>query len=280
MKKYSALPILFFLFVINAFSQANFTLKDLAGTYVFSTGFVGANFSLKDDGSYEYRTFSDCCDPVWKKVGTYTIKENIVHFKIIQYTLNQYNLFDPKERKEAFIKLYREKEEDIKDEKIETEREMHIVKWGERIYLIDYDYLHNFAAAVNLGIEPRNDIIHRDFLTTNFYLRRGDEGKVVNGKPNLPVEWLPYILDSPITAKITKVEREKRERKFTINKGSNDGLKVGMCFVGENVKIEYSNLMWVTSVEEHSAKVEDRSLLYPPDYKIGDILTTKSYKGK
>jgi hypothetical protein len=280
MKKYSALPILFFLFVINAFSQANFTLKDLAGVYIFSSGFVGASFSLKDDGKYEYRTFSDCCDPVWKQVGTYTIKENVVHFKIIQYTLNEYNLFDPKERKEALVKLYHKKEEDIKDEKIETKNEMHIVRWGERLYLLNYKDLYKFAAAVNLGIEPRNEIIHRDFLSTQFYLKIGDEKKNGSGKPNLPLEWLPYILNSPLTAKITKVEGEKREKKYTINKGSKDGLKVGMCFVGKNVKIEYSNLMWVVSVEEHSAKVEDRSLLYPPEYKVGDILTTKSFKGK
>lgn len=278
MKKYFTLLILFFLFVINAFSQTTYTLKDLAGTYVYSSGFVGASFSLKDDGKYEYRTFSDCCDPVWKQVGTYAIKENVVHFKIIQYTLNQYNLFDPKERTEALVKLYHEKEEDIKDAKVETENEMHIVRWGERSYLLNYTDLYKFAAAVNLGIEPRNEIIHDDFLSTQFYLRIGDEKKNVSRKPNLPVEWLSYILDSPLTAKITKVEGEKRERKFTINKGNEDGLKIGMCFVGENVKIEYNNLMWVISVEEHSAKVEDQSLLYPPKYKIGDTLTTKSYK--
>lgn len=279
MKKYSALPILFFLFVINAFSQLTYTLKDLAGTYVYSSGFVGASFSLKGDGSYEYRTFSDCCDPVWKQVGTYTIKENVVHFKIIQYTLNQYNLFEPKERKEALVKLYREKEEDIKDEKVETENEMHIVRWGERLYLLNYTDLYKFTAAVNLGVEPRAGIIHRDFLSTFFYLRSSDESKIVSGKPILPKEWISYILDSPLTAKITKIEGEKRERKFTINKGSQDGLKVGMCFIGENTKIDYENLVWVTSVEKHSAKLEDLSLIYPPDYKIGDILTTKSYKG-
>ncbi|MBX7173824.1 MAG: rod shape-determining protein MreC [Pyrinomonadaceae bacterium] len=270
------LLILFLLFAVNIFSQTTYTPKDIAGEYIYSSGYVGASFCLKDDGSYEFRTFSDCCGNDWKEIGTYSIKTNLVQFKIIKYTLGQYNLFDPKEKAAAFKKFY--PESDFKDEKIETEHEIHIVSWGERVYLLNYNDLYKFAAAVNLGFEPRGQIIHHDFLTTDFYLRSGDEKKIVSGKPNLPNEWLSYILDSPINASITKIEGAKHERKYTVNKGSKEGLKVGMCFIRENTKIDYENLVWVISVEEHSAILEVQSLIFPPDYKIGDILTTKSYK--
>lgn len=259
MKKYSALPILFFLFVINAFSQANFTLKDLAGTYVYSSTYLGARFTLASDGKYEYTRSIDCCDPDWKEQGIYTIHDSKIRLKIVKHNLKDF------------------KRKNITLDK--TEYDMQVIKWGERIYLIKPSRLPKFAAAINLGVELRNRIFDDNNLTSFFYSRIGDENKPIKGKPELPNEWLSIILDSPIQATVVKFDGKPVERTYTINKGSSDGLKVGMCFVGENVKLEYDNLLWVTSVEEHSAKLDNQSSVFAPDYKVGDILTTKSYKG-
>lgn len=277
-KKFLWELVLFCLFAINTFSQTIYLPKDVAGNYINSDGYVGGRFNLMADGKYEYESFSDCCDPVWREIGSFEVKETIIHLKINKHTLNKYNLLDPKEKTEAFRKLYGYKGEDLTAKDIKTEHDLQIISWGERIYLIKPSGLFRFVAALNLGIEPRSGIIHTDFLSTNFYLRRGDEGKIVSGKPNLPNEWLSYILDSPVQVTVVKFEGKENDRTYTVNKGSSDGLKVGMCFVGENVKLEYDKLLWVTSVEEHSAKLNNQSIVFAPDYKIGDVLTTKSYK--
>lgn len=276
--KLITLQLLMCLFVINTFAQKILTTKDLSGEYVYSSGFVGARFTLTEDGKYEYQTFSDCCDSVWREVGSYQPVGNLIHFDILQHTLNKYNLLDPKEKTEALRTLYDYKGEDIKADEIKTTHELQIIRWGERLYLIDKQILYLFAAAVNLGVEPRKSIINNDFLTTNFFLKRGDEVKPIIGKPELSSEWNSYILEFPIKVSITKVVEGKTERKYSIDKGSLDGVKVGMCFIGENAEVEYSNLLWVVSVEEHTAKLQDQSILYPPDYKVGENLTTKSIK--
>lgn len=108
MKRVFSLPLIFALFLTAALAQNNtptaaaFDVKELAGEYIYSTGFVGSSFTLSKDGSFVYGTFSDCCDPVWRDAGSYTVKDNFMHFKVTQKTLNGYDLLDPKQATEAY----------------------------------------------------------------------------------------------------------------------------------------------------------------------------------
>jgi len=250
-------------------------LKEFAGRYSYGTWGNGAFYKLFDDGRFEYSTFSDCCDPVWKESGTYTFKDEQLHFNISKSTLNNYDLRDPKQASEAFRKLYDEKDADAKARDFDAEYDLQVIKWGERIYLIEPARLHLFVAAINFGIEPRPEMINNNFLTRKFFLRAGDEDKPVTGKPQLPESLRTYLQDSPLPAAITKIGSQEGERVFLINKGSADGVDIGMAFVGENVEPKYDNLLWVISVDEKSAKLKSFSLSQAYQYQLNNTLTTK-----
>lgn len=284
MKRILYLPIVFALFLTPALAQNNIPAaaasdaKDFIGEYIYSNGYVGAFFKIIGDGKYEYTTFSDCCDPVWRESGSYALRGNLLHFKITTKTLNDYNLLDPKQATEAYRKLYDHRGADVKASEIQTEYDMQIVTWGGRIYLLEPDRIHLFTAAVNFGVEPRQGTINSNYLTTRFFLRRGDEDKAAIGKPMLPEPWLSYLHDSPIKAAVTRIELQNQEKIYTVNKGSADGLKVGMSLIGENMKPDYDNLLLVISVEEGSATVKSSAIFRAANYQLGNTLITKTIK--
>jgi len=80
---------------------------------------------------------------------------------------------------------------------------------------------------VNLGFEPRNSEFNESYWSF-IYLRKGDENKVVKGKPSLPSEWQSFILDTNRHRKIINIKEQEKGKLATIDKGSQDGLKVGM----------------------------------------------------
>ncbi len=203
-----------------------------------------------------------------------------MHFKITKQTGKragdgkEFNLLDPEERKEMFRS----------DESGNVEKEFKYlpIEWSERIYLINENELKNFANAINLGIEPRSSLVsERDSSPWygSFYLRSGDEQKKVAGNPNLPEKWLSFLLRKPLTAVVISVQ-EVEKRQFvtistvTINKGSKDGLKVGMRFVTKDEVPSQWGATEIISVEKDKAKIQARTEL-----KIGDRLNTK-YKPK
>lgn len=253
--------------------------KEVVGEYVYSSGFVGAIYKITADGKFEYSTFSDCCDPVLKEFGTYILKDNQLHFKISQKTLNDYNLLDSKQATEAFRKLYHYKGEEIKTEAIEKEYVMQVVKWGERYYLIKPEKLHLFTAAVNLGIEPRWNVINRNYLTTEFFLRADGEKKITSGKPLLPEPFASSLLNISIKAKIIKIDSTDKEKIYTVNKGSKSGIKIGMALIEVNAEPDDYDFLWVISVDENSAKIQsNNSISRVRDYQIDQVVTTKIVK--
>jgi hypothetical protein len=281
MKPILYLPIIFALVLTPALAQNNISKvapsdpKDFIGEYIYSSGYVGAFFKINGDGEYEYATFSDCCDPVWRESGSYVLGDNVVHFKVTTKTLNDYNLLDPKQATEAYQKLYH-KDADFKPSEVQTEYDMQIVAWGARIYLLEPEKIHLFTAAVNFGIEPRQGIISSNYLTTRFFLRMGDENKAVIGEPMLPEPWISYLHHSPIEASVTRIELQNQKKIYTVNKGSTDGVKVGMFLIGENTQPDYDNLLLVISVEEGSATLKSSAIFHAAKYQLGDTLITKT----
>jgi hypothetical protein len=178
MKRVFSLPLIFALFLTSALAQNNtpaaaaLDAKELTGDYIWSTGFVGAYYKLLSDGTYEYFTISDCCDPVWRETGSYSLRDKLLHFKVTTKTLNGHNMLDPKQATDAYRKVYNSPDEEIPADKMHTEYDLQVVRWGERIYLLDQDSFPQFVAAVNFGIEPGRHIL----------------GKSLNGKIFICVE--------------------------------------------------------------------------------------------
>jgi hypothetical protein len=140
------------------------------------------------------------------------------------------------------------------------------VRWGKRHYLIDAGHIVDFTNAINAGTEPSPIFAGR---SGRFLLRRGDEDKAVGGEPDLPNEFLSYILAEPIKARVTLVEemRVERSRRITyvrIDMGSLDGVKQGMELYVHSPSSVFESAI-VTSVGEHSAKavVEQMELTDP-----------------
>lgn len=252
----------------NISAQQSFNLSELAGTYSAGHQFGGSSITLKPDGTYS--DDSGSCTFTTAESGTYVLSDGILRFTILKYTGrsnrdgSEVDLLDT----QAMRKFY-----DVRDdetvEPIKTEYSLVPVRWGERIYLIFENDLKGFSNAINLGLEPRLELSSEVYYGL-FYLREGDEKKDVSGKPSLPAEWQSFLLSEPVTAKIVDLEEQDGYQVATINKGSQDGLKVGMKLVGKDQEpLPWAEIGMVISVEEKSAKVKTANL------KIGDSLSSK-----
>lgn len=280
--KHNSVFLLFFIllfFAIQSPAQQEAIFKKFAGTYVTGHEFGGGSIKLEDDGTFSDGGGSDDGTEI-STSGNYTLSDGVLHFKITKQTgkraldRKEFNLLNPEERKEMFRG----------DDNGEIEREFKYlpIEWSERIYLINESELKNFANAINLGIEPRSSLIsERDASPWygSFYLRSGDEQKKVIGKPKLPEEWLYFLLGKPLTATVISIQNvEKRQfvtiSTVTINKGSKDGLKVGMRFVTKDEVPSQWDATEIISVENNRAKIQARTEL-----KLGDRLNTR-YKPK
>lgn len=109
------------------------------------------------------------------------------------------------------------------------------VRWGDRVYLLAERETREFANAINAGFEPGQGTSGR------FLLRSGGEQKVPAGRPDLPAEYLGYLLDKPIDAVVLSVlennarSDEKtgfnyRSKKVQIDVGKQAGVWEGMAF--------------------------------------------------
>jgi hypothetical protein len=150
------------------------------------------------------------------------------------------------------------------------------ITWGERHYLIPSHRLLEFVNAINGGLEPAD---WRGGMSPRFLLKRGDEGKAVHGEPNVPDEYLTYILPKPVKATITSVAqtdvtKSQRITTVVLNVGAETGLKKGMELFVSRPRV-YSTAT-VTTVGEHFSQAVfeqfDRSDRSP---SVGWILSSK-----
>ena len=82
-------------------------------------------------------------------------------------------------------------------------------------------------------------------------------------------------MSKPVTAKIVAIETQDKIQIATINRGSQDRLKVGMILlVKEQESTPWSRVGEVLSVEKRTAKVQ------VDDLKVGDILSSKYLSSK
>ncbi len=222
--------------------------SDIAGVYVTSSGYTGYSVTLNSDGTYEKYYFSDCCEIYPRVKGSFTILNDIVRF-----------VETPDEKKE----------------KVYGDFEMNMVRWGERLYLVAEKDIPKFVATVNFEIEPRPRVIYRNSLSQGICLRKKDESKKVEGLPSSSANFNELVAAPRIELTIATVGLREKKKLVTANREKLDGIKVGMGFVLKGKKANANTVLWVVSVDEKLITLENASLSYVHDYKVGDVLVNK-----
>jgi hypothetical protein len=279
--KLNGLTLLCLALLLSAFqslAQQEDVFKKYAGTYVTGHEFGGGSLTLDADGRFSEEGGSDDGTRV-STSGTYTLSDGLLRFIIVRQTWKrgsegkEFNLLDPKDRKEIFG--------NSDSGEIKRGFKMLPIEWSGRIYLLYEEDLKDFANAVNLGIEPRSSLTSSHYMSPwygSFYLRSGDEQKKVTGNPPLPEQWLSFLLSKPVTAKVIRIEEMKKHQwsatfTATINRGSRDGLKVGMRLLTEDEEPSRWSGTEVISIAEKTAKI--RTELVRSELKVGDKISSR-----
>ena len=237
--------------------------SDLVGSYSFRFQFGGAEIVLKENG--RFTSSSGGCTDVSTASGPYKVSGNVIRFTTRKLTTR--SLSDNKEHdltKRKNRKKYLDTDEPFKP----YSWQLLVVRWGERVYLLNPRTIDFFVRAINLGFEPRAVEGYRE-LHGDFYLRAGDENKPATGSPPLPEEFLRDLLLVPVMATVLELKTEGTVTVATIDRGRADGLKEKMRLV-PTTPMQF--ILWheIISVAEHSAQVKLNS-----DLKVGDQVSTR-----
>jgi len=261
-RKLTSLLILIAGVAIPALAQPS---TELVGSYLFRFEWGGTRLTLKHDGTF-IRESSDCTG-VTTAAGPYSCQNGLCEF-----TTKKLYRRDNGEKKQHDLTKAKERKRHLDtDEPFTPYRyQLQVIKWEDRIYLMDSRGFGDFIDAINLGFEPRAVDGYRP-LYGYFYLREGDENKPVQGRPPLPNEFLANLLPAPITATVMKLEKGDINSIATIDRGSADGLRKEMSLVQVEPKTPfYYDSYWIISVDVHSAQVQVSG-----DVKVGDQLSTR-----
>ena len=237
--------------------------SDLVGSYVFRFEWGGKRLTLKKNGTFA--AGSSDCTGVTTQYGPYSVSNNVVRLKTVKLTRRSYDSkkeYDLTKRKPR--KEFLDTNEPFKPESWALQ----IMRWGERVYLLDEDNFGNLIEAINLGFEPRSVEGYSAFYGA-IYLREGDENKPAAVPPPLPAEFLRDLLPEPVVATILEIKTEGQHSIATIDRGSADGLREKMTLVPTIPTFDY-RAFWIKSIAEHSAQ-----LFVYGDIKVGDQLTTR-----
>ena len=242
--------------------------KELAGSYVFSFQWGGAEIKLQPNGTFIH--YSSSCTNVTTSSGPFSVKNNVLKLTTTKMWIRSFSdNVDHDVTKRKARKKYLDTDEPFKP----YSWSMQIVSWGPRVYLMDQKSFGEFVTAINLGFEPRQVDGYRAFYGA-FYLREGDENKPIDGRPSLPKEFLDEIISAPVIGTIMKIETADKWATATIDRGSKDGLRKGMYLV--TVREDFGPYLpsyqphLIISVEPTTAKVEIME-----DVPLGAKLSTR-----
>lgn len=219
------------------------SLVDIAGEYLATSGpagLTGYKLTLKADGTYSRKHFTDDGDDTPAGEGKYSLNDYVVSFE---------------PAKGEGFKLY-------------------VIRWDGRAYLAAE--VSRFVAAVNIGLEPRPDSYPQDNLEYSIYLRR-DDGKVTPTGMPVTVKAADELLNAPrIEVRVTSEQLDGQTLYVDVNKGSADGVRVSMCFFPKRERNVYDPVLCVTSLTDHLATLTDTD---PWSSKLGisagDTLTNR-----
>ena len=245
-------------FSISVSAQQNL---DLAGSYLFLSEWGGTKITLKKNGTFTSQSSS--CTGVTTQSGPYTVSNGVVSLTTLKLTERAYE--ENKERdltKRDARKKYLHTAEPFAP----FSRELQVIKWGARVYLLDAGTLGTLVHAINLGFEPRSVDGYRAFYGV-IYLREGDESKPVDGAPPLSIELLANLLPSPVIGTVVEIDGDRAVAK--INRGRADRLKEGMLLVPVVSTLHFEGYV-IDSVTDHTAEVH-----FYTGIKLGDQLSTR-----
>src|SRR2546430_2457486 len=222
-----ALRLLYAALLVLIFSCAGLSQQksppEIIGSYLFRFEWGGTKLTLKADGTFVHQSSS--CTAVTTESGPYHFSAGVLHFTTLNITSRGYS----KDDKEIDLRKRKARKEILgTDEPLKTEEEkLMVIRWDQRIYLMDVREFESFVDAINLGFEPRHVDGYRP-LYGQILLREGDENKDVIGLPSLPSNFLSMLLPEPITATVVRVEKTDKLTIATVDRGTQDGFRKGM----------------------------------------------------
>jgi hypothetical protein len=218
------------------------SLPDLAGTYVETNGRYGTVLTLYRSGRFRFSTSRDNLDvPEKRSRGTVRIEKGVL-----------------------LLKSALPMRVDEEWERLPTR--LVPILWGKRRYLVRHGdrFILAFCNNINLGYEPRTSIIGVP------YLRQGGEKIRVTGPPAMPGQWRDYLLQKPVTCRVTQVTGDIAGE---VDVGAEGGLKPGMLLVSRDGR----RLFRVKKVETGSASIEAEINLSRP-VSAGEQLSTRALR--
>jgi hypothetical protein len=194
--------------------------------YVLSDGFdLRASLSFEANGRYEFH-WDGCLGSIAQSSGRYAVNGAAVSLAPDPGSFRR----DPR----VFANVMRR------------------VGWASREYLIPEERMLAFANAINAGREPRSTGFGL------FYLRDGDETKLVEGMPDLGPKWNAYLLPEPLAGTVVRVEQRETSTQrpiVVLGAGSRLGLREGMELFASNPRRPHFRAdLTILTVEVDSAR--------------------------
>ena len=222
-----------------AAADAAVSFKELIGDYYFGDGLgVNCALTLTKRGKFAF-IWHGCLGTYGENNGSARARDGVLHITPVKPN-------DPKN--------------------LGTPTDFFPVRWGTRIYLIPTNNVVEFCSAVNQGGEPRRDA-HGDY-----YLRRNDWAKAVVGRPAVPTQWTRYLLDKPVTGKITELITKQEA---WLDLGAEHGILEGMVL---NAKTRMVNIKYlpvkVESVEKGRCRIRCEWMDMGFELVVGEIVTS------
>jgi hypothetical protein len=201
---------------------------------------TGYKLTLKADGTYSRKYFTDDGDDRPAGEGKYSLKDYVLTFEPAKGDPNR----------------------------------LYLIRWGGRTFMAED--ISRFVAAVNIGLEPRSNY-SQDILQNYIYIRLGDEKIEVTGRP-VTVKTADELLNAPrIEVEVTSKELDGQALSVGVHKGSADGLRLGMCFFKNRSREIYDPILCVTLLTDHLATLSD-PFAFTTAISVGDTLTNRLIK--
>ena len=159
-----------------------------------SDGFRSESISVRPDGTVNYTSMG--CFNCWSSTGSAKINDGRMKLSLMP-------------------------------ERAGFHTEFVLVPWGDRRYLIANDEAKTFCNAVNQGRAQRTG--YREFFT-----RRPDCNKKVDGLPSVPRTWQAFLLPTPINGEMIEISTDNRAE---INLGRLNGVFEGMELFADSDEI-------------------------------------------
>lgn len=244
-------------------SKTPITREEIVGEYSMGHSFFGSNLRLENDGTFKVFWGSDTVQGAHN--GTYA-------FDGINLSLT----WNSSTEMIGGTPIQEESKPTNKESIIRTEK-LVVTRWDTRMYLIPQGEFLFFCNLVNAGIEPRTEMnsslgeyfSYGGHYSIRLYLKDDGKAPIPRGLPEVPLEFRQYLLTTPITGKITKVENISKDTFADIFISNRKGLKIGMTLVARPDRF-ISDALEVIEIKGSIVKVRAYT-----EIKVGDKVSTR-----